>query len=231
MLHMRDTRITLTRHANVLPGVVIPEEGMALVYVKHQGETFVQPATGASGELYAGVSFERNLPPQRIPFIREYEVGESCIISLPRTPAAGQISVIENGVVRTVSVGTEAPESGDNVVLHGADLLFAPDSAGRVVLVQMVYVPSVDEARTLLGDAPFGGQASAVTGVIGRILEGEFATSCIDLTKDWTNALEVGLGAGGLFVPAQGNNKVPGLVVKNSPNAANPYLVLSSNVA
>lgn len=229
MLHMRDTRLTLTRHADVLPGSVIPEEGMALVYAKANGETFVTPCDGAG--VFAGISFERFLPPRRIPFVREYELGADSTIKLPRVPEAGQIALIEGDQVRTVTAGTDAPESGDNAVIDGDLLMFAAGGEGRVLRVQMLYVPDVEEARTLMGDAPFGGQASALTGSIGRILEGEIATSCFDVTKDWTNVLEVGLGANGQFIPAAGANKVPGVVVKNSPNAANPYLALSMNVA
>lgn len=231
MLHMRETRITYARHADVLPGVVIPEEGIALEYIKANGQTFVQPSTGAAGRLFAGVSYERFIPARSLPFIREYQLDATGVLNLPRTPIAGAIAVIEGAAVRAVTVGTDAP-TGDDAVLNGDQLLFDPATAeGRIVRVQMRYVPSVEEARTLQGDAPFGGQASALTDRIGRIIEGEIATSCIDMSKDWTNVLEVGLGADGLFVPATAQNKVPNVVVHNSPNASNPFLVLSLNNA
>ena len=232
MLNLRETRITLNRHANVLPGVVIPEEGTALVYVKKDGETFVQPSTGAAGELFAGISMERNLPPRSMPFISEYELTDTGVLQLPRTPIAGQIAVIEGTDVRTVTIGDEHP-TGANAVLDGDQLLFDTASAeGRVVRVQMLYVPDMEEARTYVGDAPFGGQASAITGVIGRILDGEVATTCVDVSKDWTNALRVVLGADGRFAPHSGSAvPVPQVVVKNSPNASNPFLILSINVA
>lgn len=232
MLNLRETRITLNRHANVLPGVVIPEEGTALVYVKKDGETFVQPSTGAGGELFAGLSLERNLPPRSMPFIQEYELSETGIIKLPRTPIAGQIAVIEGSDVRSVTTGDEHP-TGDNAVLNGDELLFDTDTAeGRVVRVQMLYVPDMEEARTYVGDAPFGGQASAITGVIGRILDGEVATTCVDVSKDWTNALQVVLAADGRFAPYSGSGTpIPQVVVKNTPNASNPFLILGINVA
>lgn len=228
MLHMRDTRITLTRHANVLPGVRIAEEGVALSYVKHNGDTYVQPSTGAAGEIFAGISMERFAPARSLPFIREYELDASGTIQLPRTPIAGQLAIFERGVVLSVAAGTEAPEEGANAIIDGDVLLFAAEgAAGRVVRVQMSYTPDMEEARTLQGDIPFGGHASDITGVIGRILDGEVATSCIDMSKDWTDALSVGLAADGNFIPATAQNRVQGVVVKNSPNAANPYLVIS----
>lgn len=229
MLHMRDTRITLARHAEVLPGVVIQEEGVALSYIKKDGQTFVQPSTGAAGELFAGVSMERFAPARSLPFVRLYELDKSGALQLPRLPIAGQIAVIEGTNVRTVTIGDEAPETGLNAVLNGTELLFAPgdETEGRVISVQFLYIPDVEEARSLQGDGPFGGQASAITGVIGRILDGEIATSLADMSKDWTNVLEVGLGAEGRFVPATDSNRVKGVIVKNTPNAANPFLALS----
>lgn len=229
MLQMTDTRITLARHADVLPGVLIPEEGIALVYVKKDGQTYVQPSLGGGGELFAGVSMERYAPPRTLPLFAEYELSETGLVQLPRVPQAGKIAVLEGADVRDVTVGTEAPTTGDNAVLNGDVLMFAPgeDAKGRVVRIQMLYTPSLDEARTIVGDAPFGGLASALVDVIGRILDGEIATSMVDVTHDWTNVIEVGLGAGGYFVPATAGNKLANVIVKNTPNAANPFLVLS----
>lgn len=234
MLQLTDTRITLARHANILPGIQILEEGLALVYVKDAaGNTCVQPSTGAANELFAGVSYERYAPARSLPFIREYELDATGSIQLPRVPAAGQISAIENGAALSITNGDEAPETGNNAVLDGDVLMFAPgdDAVGRVIRVQMSYVPDLDEARTLQGDAPFGGHASALTDVIGRLLNAEFATSAYDVTKDWTAVTQVALGEGGLFVPATSSNKLANVVVQNSPNGANPFLKLSINVA
>ena len=227
MLQLRDTRITLARHADVLPGTLIEEEGVALVHVKQNGYTFVQPATGASGELFAGVSYERFAPAARLPLIREYTVPAGGIVQLPRTPAAGALAVIASGNALDIVAGSERPaEDATNVVISGDVLLVGDLYVGRTVRVQMLYVPSVEEARSIQGDMPFGGRASGLTGTIGRIVDGELATSCFDASRDWTNALEVGLGQNGMFVPATGANRLPGVIVKNSPNAANPYLVL-----
>lgn len=231
MLHMIDTRITLARHANVLPGVLIPEEGIALVYVKQDGETYVQPSTGAAGEalLFAGVSMERYAPPRTLPLFVEYELTEAGTVQLPRVPQPGQIAIFEGANALSVTEGTEAPTTGANAVLNKDVLLFAPgeEAEGRVIRVQMLYTPTLDEARTIVGDAPFGGLASDVTGVVGRILDGEIATSLVDVSKDWTDVIRVGLGADGRFVPAAGANTVANVIVKNTPNAANPYLRLS----
>lgn len=233
MLHMRHTRLTDTRHADILPGVQILEEGIALEYVKLDGETYVQPSTGTTGRLFAGVSLERYAPARSLSYIQEYELTEEGTVQLPRTPAAGQISIIEGTNVIVPTVGEEAPDSGTGAVLKRDVLMFAPgDSAkGRVVRVQMGYVPDLDEARTLQGDAPFGGHASAMVGIIGRILNGEISTSAFDVSKDWTNVLQVALGADGKFTPAGNNNAIPQVVVKNTPNAANPFLSLALNVA
>lgn len=231
MLHLMDTRFTHTRHADVLPGHVIPEEGAALVYVKANGQTCVRMSTGAAGEIFAGVSFERYNVPRTLVFIREYVLDESGVLRLPREPIAGQIAVIEDGVVSIPVAGTTAP-TDDSSVIDGSTLLFQADpaTAGRVVRVQFLYSPTLEEARSIQGDRPFGERASELEGVIGRILNGVLATSFVDITKDWTNVLEVGLGADGRFVPATANNKVPNVVVMNTPDGAGNFLKIAINV-
>ena len=47
MLQLRETRIIRSLPERVAPGVVIPEEGIPLSYVKVDGETCVQPCITA----------------------------------------------------------------------------------------------------------------------------------------------------------------------------------------
>ncbi len=228
MLQLRDTRITLATHSPIVPGVQILEEGLALVFKKVNGETCVQPSTGAAGEIFAGVSFERFAPAGRLPFIRQYTVPVGGVINLPRTPDAGRIAVISGSTVIVPVAGDDRPEDATSIAINGDQLLLAEAAEGSAVTVQMLYVPDLEEARTLQGDGAFGGHASLLTGVIGRLNDATVGTTCFDPTKDWTDVLRVALGADGMFIPStSAANAIPGVVVANSPNAANATLVLT----
>ncbi len=224
MLQMRNTRIIVDLLSPVAPGVLVPEEGLALVWSKVNGESVVSPSAGAG--IFAGVSKERFAPPARVPFIGSFTI-ESGAVELPRAPVAiGQIGVLGLGAsIVAPTVGTEAGAAG-TAVLDGTTLLFDEADEGKTITVQLLYVPTVEEARSFQGDLPFGGHASALTQTIGRIVQGEIATSAFDPSKDWTNVLAVGLGPNGTFIPAAGANTVPNVVVLNSPSAANPFLIL-----
>ncbi len=230
MLQLRDTRILRNLHANVATGVLIPEEGLALSWVKENGEAKVRPSTGAANEIFAGVSFERFAPPGRVPLVIEAIVDEDGKVELPRVPAAGQISAFQkDGSAYTIVSGPAGAET--EAQLDGSELIFDADTqAGKFVRVQMLYVPSVEEARSFQGDLPFGGHASQHVAVIGRVTQGEIGTSAVDMSKDWTSALFVKLGADGVFTPGTANDHLDNVVVMNTPNAANPFLCLSLNV-
>jgi len=226
MLQLRDTRITYAAQSPIVPGVRIEEEGLALVFKKVNGETCVQPSTGAAGEVFAGVSYERFAPGGRIPFIRQYSVPVGGVVQLPRVPAAGSIAVVSGSTTIAPTAGDERPTDETSIALNGDQLLLAEAAEGKTITVQMMYVPDVEEARAFQGDRPFGGHASLLVDSIGRLNDATVGTTCFDTTKDWTDVIKVGLGANGLFVPAAGANTLPNVVVANSPNAANATLVL-----
>lgn len=230
MLQLRETRISYTAHENVLSGVIIPEEGMACVYVKENGETKVTLSSGADGEVFAGVSFSRNTAPASLPHVQEQAIPSANTVELVRTPIAGQLNVKVNGVQKTVV--SSAPADADEVQLSGRVLRFFAGEAGKEVTAQFLYVPTVIEARTVIGDGPHGGLSSTAQGVIGLLKNAQFATNFFDASADWSNAMFVKLAAGGTFtVAADASEAIAGVVVKNGPSAANPFLVLSANVA
>lgn len=229
MLQLRETRIVLTKHANVLSGHIIPEEGMALVYVKEDGETKVALSTGAAGEIFAGVSQSRNSPPAALPFVQEGVIPAAEAVELPRTPIAGQLLVVVAGAQKTIVTG--APADASEVQLVGRNLVFFAGEKAKGYKAQFLYAPTVTEARTVIGDAPIGGLSSSAQGVIGRLLDADFATNMFDASADWTDAMYVKTGPGGTFVPGTANDHIEGAVVKNAPSAANPFLALSINVA
>lgn len=229
MLQMRETRIVRSKHEDVLSGVIIPEEGMALVYAKENGATKVTLSSGAAGEIFAGVSLSRNKAPASLPHVQEQAVPAGLSVELVRTPIAGQLNVKVNGEQKTIVTG--APQSADEVQLDGRFLRLANGEAGKTVTAQFLYVPTVIEARSVIGDGPIGGLASTAEGVIGSLKDAQFATSNFDASADWNDAMFVKLAAGGNFTVGTANDHVANVVIKNVPSAANPFLVLSINVA
>jgi len=229
MLQLRETRIVRSTHSPVLSSVLIPEEGMALVYVKEDGATKVALSTGVAGELFAGVSLSRNIHPGCLPYVQETVIPASGVVELVRAPIAGQLLVKVDGV-QVTAVAT-APASATETQLDGTTLTFAAGQAGKSVVAQFLYVPSVIEARSVIGDGPVGGLASTAEGVIGILKDAVFATNMFDASVDWSSALYAKTGPGGTFTVGTAADHIQNVVVQNAPNASNPFLALSITVA
>ena len=230
MLQLSDLRIIRTKHADVLPGVVLEDEGVALVFVKANGKTFVQPSTGAAGEIFAGVSLSRSIPPLWLPKVESGIVNEDGTFTLSRAPKAGQLLVKIAG--KAVEVVTTAPADATQVQ-QVSDMEFVAHASAirKAVQVQYMYAPTVEEARLLIGDRPIGGVPSGVLGVVGRLQEAEFGTNYFDAAADWTDVQFAKLGAGGMFVPGTVDDHLHNVVVLNTPNSGDPFLKLDIHVA
>lgn len=229
MLQLRETRILRTDYAPIASGVTIEEEGIALAYVKENGETKVRPSTGAPNEIFAGVSLSRNTAPGFLPYVEEQVIPTGLSVTLVRTPVAGQLYVEVDGVGKTVV--TTTPSDATEVQLSGSNLIFFAGENNKTVRAQYHYVPSVTEARAVLGDVAIGGLGSAAVGMSGILKNARFGTNFYDASVDWTSALFVKLAAGGKFTVGAANDHIPGATVLNTPNEANPFLVLNINVA
>jgi hypothetical protein len=229
MLQLRETRIVRNKHENVMPGVIVPEEGIALVYAKDNGETKVQPSTGAAGEIFAGVSLSRNTAPASLPFVQEGVVGSTAVVELVRTPIAGQLNVKLNGTQLTIV--SAAPASESEVQVQGRNLVFHANAKADGYVAQFLYAPTVVEARTVIGDGPIGGLSSTAQSVIGVLKDAFVGTNFYDASADWSDTMYVKLAANGMFTVGTEADHVPGVIVRNAPNAGNPFLVISLNVA
>jgi len=229
MLQLRETRIIRSTHSPVLSSVLIAEEGMALVYEKENGETKVKPSAGVAGELFAGVSISRNIHPGALPYVQETTVPATGTVELVRAPIAGQLLVKLAGV--QLAIVTGAPAAAAEVQLQGANLVFASGQAGKSVVAQFLYIPSVIEARSVIGDGPVGGLASTAESVIGIIKDAEFATNMFDASQDWSTTLYAKTGPGGTFTPGTAADHIMNVVVKNAPTASSPFLALGMTVA
>lgn len=230
MLQLRNTRIFKTLFENLATGVAIQEEGVALAFVKEAGETKVQPSTGAAGERFAGIAIARNMPPATLPLVEEGVVDASGTGSLTRAPLAGQALIKVGGVAFTIVNDPAAVPGAGEIVLVGAGYKVEAINAGKAISAQYLYAPSVQEARTVIGDAPYGGLAANALGTIATLKQAEVATSFFDASADWTEATYAKLVGGGKFAPADAATGIPGVIVKNSPNVGTPFLILEINV-
>jgi hypothetical protein len=230
MLQLRNTRIFKSLFENLATGVAIQEEGIALAFVKEAGSTKVQPSTGAAGEVFAGFALARNMPPATLPLVEDGVVDASATGSLTRAPIAGQALITVGGVALAI-IASGTPTAGE-VVLVGANYVLDASNAGKAIHAQYLYAPTVQEARTVIGDAPYGGLAANALGTIAAIKQAEVATSFFDASADWSTALFAKLLAGGKLGPSTGpsDKAIPGLTVKDSPSAGSPFLVVEINV-
>lgn len=226
MIEQKYTRIFHTEHRPVETGVVIPDEGVTLVYAKEGERTVVRPSTGTSGEIFAGLSMSRNAPPLFVPLVLD-SVLEEAGLELPRTPMAGQILVRVGGTKVTVNAATSAPADATSVSLDDNNLVFHADHVGEDIFIQFMYEPTVIEARQFNGDVPVGGLSSSARGIIGVVTRGDVATSYFDASADWSSALRAKLGADGVLTTAGSGEEAGGLTIINAPTAANPMLVVN----
>lgn len=230
MIVQKYTRTFNTEHRDVEPGVVIEEEGVALVWTKVNGASYVRPSTGAAGEVFAGFAQNRNVPPAFLPkIVSDVVVPESGVVDLTREPITGQILVKVDG--ETLSITANAPTEG-NVQLVGTKLYFfkgtpaagsnpaVPGDTGKELFVQMMYLPSVIEARTILGDMPIGGLSSTEQGRIGVATRVEsLGTTFYDASADWTEVIHPRLGVDGRLTASGSGTLLTNVIVMQTPIA------------
>jgi hypothetical protein len=173
----------------------------------------------------------RNAPPLFIPLVLE-DVVNGATLELPRTPMAGQILVRVGGTALGIVAGDEAPSDANGastgeVALDDNVLYFHPDHDGATRFVQMMYEPTVTEARQYNGDVPVGGLSSSAQGIIGVITRGDVATSYYDASADWSSALKAQLGADGVFTIGGAGAEAQGATIIQAPTASNPVLIVN----
>lgn len=222
MIEQKYTRIFHTEHRPVETGALFEDEGMAAVFVKEGDQTVVRPSTGAAGEKFAGVSTSRNAPPLFVPYVFE-GVLSSLEMELPRIPLTGQILVKLDGTKLTIVASDTAAEN--EVVLDANKLTFEAGSEGKTVFIQMMYEPTVAEARQFKGDLPVGNLSSSAQGIIGLVTRGDVSTTYFDASADWSGAMDANLGADGKFTVG-GSGADAKVTVVAAPSSTNPSLVL-----
>lgn len=230
MIQLLNTRLYKSLFETLAAGVAIQEEGIAMVFVKENGETKVQPSTGAAGEIFAGLALARNLPPSTLPFVEEL-VGE-LEGTFTRAPIAGQVNVrIKGGASLDIVTNPAATPTATEIVISGSTYKLHADNEGAALVAQYLYTPTVQEARMVIGDAPYGGLAANAMGKLACVKQGEVATSFFDASADWSTTMYARLGANGRFIPGTASNHLNNVVVKNAPSVGSPFLALEINIA
>lgn len=229
MLFQNATAIVQTQEADLLPGEVIHEEGVALVWAREGGKSFVRLSTGAADEVFAGFALARNMPPAFQNRVEEFVVDATKKFTASRLPEAGQLLVKIDGVKATQEANA-APTAAGKVGVQGADLYFHASDIGKKVFIQYAYELTVTEARSYTADAPIGGLPSNIEGRVGYIKLGNVATSMFDANADWSadNVLHPSLGPNGKLTIGGDGTELKGLIIKQAPTSDRGYLIVET---
>ncbi len=230
MLYQNATDIVQTQEADLLPGEIIHEEGVALVWVREGGKSFLRLSTGTAGEVFAGFALSRALPPSTQVRIEEFRVDVTHKYTTERLPLAGQILVMIDGTKADQEAGDTASAAG-KVGVNGADFAFHADDEGKEVRIQYAYELNAIEARQYTADAPVGGLSSNVQGRCGYIKLGNISTNMFDASVNWNDdsVLHPKLGPNGLLTLGGNGTELKGCIIKQAPAAGgfeNGFLVI-----
>lgn len=227
MLFQNATDIVQTQEADLLPGEVIHEEGVALVWIRENGKSFLRLSTGVAGEVFAGFALARNMPPATMARVEEFAIDATKKYTATRVPTAGALLVKIDGVKAEQEAAASASAAG-KVGVQGADLYFHADDIGKKVFIQYAYELTVTEARSYTADAPIGGLPSNIEGSCGYIKLGNIATSVFDASADWSadNVLHPKLGPNGTLTLGGNGTELKGCIIKQAPTSERGYLIV-----
>lgn len=227
MINYQKTRFTNTDSSAVETGVMINDEGLALVAKRDGDQMVIAPSTGASNEIFAGFSYERTRRPEILGFVQEETIKVADGLRLLRTPIAGAISIRVDGTKMNIDIGNTAPAANTAVALDGDQVIFHADHDGKTVRVQAHYEPSLEEARTFGEGNEFGQTpASYEVGVCGRIVGGIVSTTAWDPEADWADesVMHPSLGADGNLTVGGSGTLLSNLLIRRAPGQGSPYL-------
>lgn len=229
MLLLNATNIVKTSFAALVPASNISEEGLALVYTRINGELAVQPSTGVQGEEFAGFAIARNSPPAHLPNVEAGVIPATGSILLARLPVAGQILVVVDGEILTLTAAGTQPTDETKADVSGATVRFAAASVGASYKVQYMYEPTVSEATFMTGNVPVGGLAANVMDVVSYVELGDIATNLFDASKDWSTVMHPRLGAGGILTTDGNGTLLTNVLVKSVPSQSSQgFLVVTA---
>lgn len=227
MLNLNAQYIAKTDFAPLATAVQMEEEGQAMVYIKEDGKTVVQPSAGVKGETFAGFSMSRAIPPHWLPKVEEFFFDKNDpVYRCVRVPVAGKYLITIDGAKATVATNGSKPADAGHADLVREELRLADADHGKKIAIQYMYEPTVNEALEATGDLPHGGLAGNKMGQCGLIVLGQIATSCFDASCDWTDVLHPNLGPDGILTVGGNGELLHNVVVQNAPSAEQEFLVL-----
>lgn len=231
MLLLNQTRIHASTERKLSAGAILKSEGAALVAVYEDAELRVKPSEGTEGEVFVGVAISAIASVTVAPKVEELTIGAKHVVELARLPITEKdIAVKVEGT--NLTVGTSTVDS-TNVKLEGTKLTFDGSFEGKVATVTYRFSPNAEELYVVQGEQRPGVHVTTALGQTGVITAGEVLTSEFDVAADWTpkanGAIEVHLGANGLFTTKATGTKVNAIVTR-VPVAGSPYLGLQFHI-
>jgi len=219
MLSFDKTRIFRSVERKTATGTTITAEGQALVLDVTAGLGTVKPSTGAALEQFMGFSLAQQLTIDVFPFIDTFTVPAAAplTITLPHTPLAGTIRIVETGASALLADPADYSVVGKVVTFVA--------NAGDTVSIAFRYNPTVLQAKQFQGDILPGGAAALVLDSVGVIEVGDVYTSEYDTLSDFTvNPPRLYLGANGVITTVSGGVELVGARVIEAPVAGYPFL-------
>lgn len=224
-LYLAKTRIENSRQREVASGFAVGQEGLALVFTADNGVGKVRPsAGGVNTERFAGFAMSHTMVPTSATFFGEVKaVGTT--LTLPQTPIAGQLYLLDGAQVLTAGAPGNANEysiSGNVVTLHSGQ-------ADKSITVALRYALTVEQAILLHGEGMAGDLASSdIYDRTGTVTAGIIATDQYTINTPFTAGGPAYLGANGQVTATAGSNTIiPNCSVQEVPSAANGgWLVL-----
>jgi len=231
MLLFPNTRHDGSYERPLAAGVVIEAEGQALIGVYTAGVFGVKPSTGAANEVFAGVSLSRPISPTHMPVVERLTVPASGVVALKAAPVAGSARIANAASNAVFTQVAGAPAAATEVKVDAtASLTFQAAIAGTVVIATYLRDLTVAQSLMVQGNQDIGGPAGAYFGQVGLIVRGDVYTDQFDTTADWSNPVDLRLGANGKFTIGGTGTKVPGYVLATPVEGA-AFLGIHINAA
>jgi len=223
MLNLTQTRI---RASEELPfDTAATNSTVGCILVQGSSVGTVKPGTGASGELFVGVSLSQPLSLTNYPRVESLTVNASNQITLSRTPLGSTLRLIDSSNANTVQTAGTPASNANQYSISGTTVTLNSATQGHAILATYQYSPTTLEARTLQGDVQPGGAASLTIGTVGVIRAGTVYTTEYDTTVDWTAANPaIKCGSSARFTIGGSGASVPNAQVIQAPSTSDALL-------
>lgn len=203
-------------------GVVLTNDGQALVSGFVNGVFGVKVATGAAGEVFSGFLKAQTSATPFFPTVG-VKVEETTL------PTGGTYQLAKIPLSGTISVYNEtdgALIAGANVAVSAGGLLTVTGADNKQVLITYQYTLSAQEATARVGSIQPGGYAGQYAGTASVMKSGTIYTDQFDTTVDWRAATGVKLAAGGIVTNQAGTGTSLKAQIVSIPTVIRPFLGL-----